>query len=244
MSFWDNFLWEIEHHLKTKEANKIRTKAKWENMPLFKEKDTNFSGSFGDKLKIWLDNAMLGDLDYSRQLEMLEKEMAFNSAEAEKNRQFNLATANTAFQRQAEDLQKAGYNPALVLGGSGSSVSSSQNASIGSHSAKKSGSEFGAILGLIVNSALGVAKSAISSSSSMAVQQMRSNTAMSLQNMKTNSANALAKERYDNAYNELKTALKYQIKPLKPKSGGSTFANVDYSKLDETEKALYDLLMK
>lgn len=83
------------------------------------------SGAWDDKMETWLSNALIGDLDYSRQLEMMKFDQAFNSAEAEKNRQFNLDVASNAYQRQAEDLRKAGYNPALVIGGGASSVPSS-----------------------------------------------------------------------------------------------------------------------
>lgn len=72
----------------------------------------------------YINNLFTGDLDYKRSLEMLENQMAFNSAEAEKNRQWQTDMSNTAFQRQANDLKSAGYNPALMLGGSGASVMS------------------------------------------------------------------------------------------------------------------------
>lgn len=72
----------------------------------------------------YVNNLFTGDLDFQRDLELLNEQMRFNSAEAEKNRQWQTEMSNSAFTRQANDLKNAGYNPALMLGGSGASVMS------------------------------------------------------------------------------------------------------------------------
>lgn len=72
----------------------------------------------------YVNNLFTGDLDFQRELDLLNEQMAFNSAEAEKNRQWQTEMSNSAFTRQANDLRNAGYNPALMLGGSGASVMS------------------------------------------------------------------------------------------------------------------------
>ena len=58
---------------------------------------------------------------------------AFNSAEAQKAREFELMMSNTAYQRAFKDIEAAGYNPYLALmnGGNGASTASGQAASSG-----------------------------------------------------------------------------------------------------------------
>lgn len=70
---------------------------------------------------------------YQNQLALDERTRAFNSAEAQAQRDFEKRMSNNQYQRLTEDLKKAGLNPWLALNGgsmnpnvpSGSSASSS-----------------------------------------------------------------------------------------------------------------------
>lgn len=68
-------------------------------------------------------------IDYQRSLDLLNKENEFSANQAEINRLFQEKMSNSAYQRQAEDLRLAGYNPALILGGGGATTPSGSSAS-------------------------------------------------------------------------------------------------------------------
>lgn len=61
--------------------------------------------------------------------EFAREEMRFNAAEAQKNRDWQAQQSATAHQREVLDLQKAGLNPVLSVGGSGAQTGSGATAS-------------------------------------------------------------------------------------------------------------------
>lgn len=63
------------------------------------------------------------------QYKMFQEANAFNSAEAEKQRNWEADMANTAHQREVADLQNAGLNPVLSAGGNGATTPSGSSAS-------------------------------------------------------------------------------------------------------------------
>lgn len=73
--------------------------------------------------------------EFQKQQELLAEQRAYNSAEAEKNREFQREMSNTAYQRAVKDLEAAGLNKWLaVTGGNGASASTPSGSSATSSS--------------------------------------------------------------------------------------------------------------
>lgn len=76
---------------------------------------------------------MFGDMN--NPMGFLKAEQNFNSAEAQKNRDFQEYMSNTSFQRMIADIEKAGYNPWLALNSGGAAMASGSTASSSGSSA-------------------------------------------------------------------------------------------------------------
>ena len=148
----------------------------------FKNNKTNFFGDFFSNIENFftnrnlakenvdldnldilqsLENMMTGNYDYARNFELQSQAQAFNAAEAQKARDYNTEMSNTAYQRQVADLEAAGLNPAVALGGSGASVGSAAVAS--SNARNYNGNDgLARLFGNLTNVLLGTLNSAVS----------------------------------------------------------------------------------
>lgn len=70
-----------------------------------------------------------GLLDTASSFYQNKKQRAFNSAEAQKQRDWEEYMSNTAYQRSVEDIKAAGLNPAMLYGGSGAAASTPSGSS-------------------------------------------------------------------------------------------------------------------
>lgn len=98
----------------------------------------------------------------------VQSDRDYNSAEAEKQRQWETEMSNTAVQRQVADINAAGLNPWLAIQGGASGASTPAGASASSNSAFAQSYALTQTTGQVVNAITKLSSSAMSVISNLA----------------------------------------------------------------------------
>lgn len=119
---------------------------------------TNSSLSTGADMQQGFENLFTGNLDYSRNLQLLIAEQKFNEAEAQKQRDFEEYMSSTSYSRALKDLEGTGLNPYYILsGGGGASTPSGASAQSSASSFRSVGGSGWQLLGNLIGMGLMVA---------------------------------------------------------------------------------------
>lgn len=103
-----------------------------------------------------------------RSYEMALQAQGYNSAEAQKERDWLTEMSNTSERRRLADLKAAGFSPLALLGSGGASTPSSSPAHSGSPSGHSSSGDGSRFLGGIVSALAGIITSGMSSAAKVA----------------------------------------------------------------------------
>jgi len=109
----------------------------------------------------WFNKITGGDVEKSSAISMSNVDRAYQSSEAQKNRDYQERLSNTAYQRSVSDMMKAGLNPAMAythMGGASTPSGSSGTGSRTTPPASNTGQLVSMIAGAVGGAVLATAK--------------------------------------------------------------------------------------
>lgn len=150
------------------------------------------------------------DTRYKNEQELLNSiyQNSFNSAEAQKNRDWQEYMSNTANQRAAKDLEALGFSPFALLGGASSASTPSGYAASGSQQARAQGNSGNDLIGGLIKTVATIALMSATKSNSTNVYAGNSAEAVAKEAIKKNSSVKWSKADQDE-WNSLLAELGY-----------------------------------
>lgn len=140
-------------------------------------------------------SAEQAQLNRDYQTEQNNVAMAYNSAEAEKNRQWQEYMSNTSISRQMADLKNAGLNPVLAAKYMGASSGSGSTASVSAQSGSMAtnNSSLASVLSSTISSLINAATGKYSADKSVEASKYSSDTSKTVAEINKESSEMVAK---------------------------------------------------
>lgn len=186
----------------------------------------------------WAQNQLTGNLDFRRELDMMNQQMAFNAQQAEIERDWSKNMRDTSLTSQYNQAKALGINPYIALGSGGASAPVGATASANGSHRLASGSAISGILSSLVGGAVRLASASMDNRSAELRAAAANDTKLAAADMASARRYSSAAERLSfdiNRYNDYRSEHSSkaveQRRKEQAKKINDYFSNIDYDDL-------------